>query len=118
MASEYLFIVDKKLEYPLDESIKVLSDADDSSYIVSNSPLCDTQIYAPEINFYIQNSTDKIVDKIKNIKALYDIRSLEFDLAKHMDFKEEVNDKLLIVTDDEKISSYKDMGTSNNPRYS
>ncbi len=109
MTSEYLFIADKKLEYPLDESIKVLDSADDSDYIVANSPSCDTQIYAPEINFYIQNSTDTIADKIKNIKALYDIRSLSFDLAKDMDFKEKVNDKLLIVTDDEKNSKYEDI---------
>ena len=109
MMSEYLFITDKKLDYPFDESIKILNSADNGNYIVANSPSCDTQIYAPEINFYIQNSADKISDKIKNIKALYDIRSLEFDLAKDMDFKEEVNDKLLIVTDDEKNNKYEDI---------
>ena len=101
MSSEYLFLSKNKLDYPLDESIKVSTSMDKDSYIVANSDKCNTQIYAPEINFYMQNSVDDISHKIRNIKSLYDIRSLSFDLAKDMDFKEEVNDKLLIVTDDE-----------------
>ncbi len=102
MKSEYLFLTNEKLEYPLDESIRVLQADDKDEYIVANSDNCNTQIYAPEINFYAQNSNDTIADKIENIKKLYDIRSLTFDLAKDMDFEEEVNDKLLIVTDNEK----------------
>ncbi|MFK5882018.1 MAG: 4Fe-4S binding protein [Sulfurospirillum sp.] len=107
MKPEYLFLTDIKLEYPLDESIKILEKADDTNYIVANSESCDTQIYAPEINFYVQNSANNIADKIKNIKSLYDIRSLVFDLSKDMDFEKEVNNKLLIVTDDEENDKYK-----------
>ncbi len=109
MTSEYLFIASGSLEYPLDESIKVLNNPDNNDYIVANTPSCDTQIYASEINFYVQNSADTIADKIKSVKALYDIRSLSFDLAKDMDFKEEVNDKLLIVTDSENSSQYEEI---------
>lgn len=107
MNPEYLYLTKSKLEFPLDESIRVLEVADDNEYIVSNSDSCKTQIYAPEINFYAQFTQDSIADKIKNIKSLYDIRSLTFDLAKDMDFEEEVNDKLLIVTDDEEKDDYK-----------
>ena len=109
MKSEYLFLSDGKMEYPLDDSIKVLDIVDDDDYIVANTPLCKTQIYAPEINFYANNTQDTLADKIKNIKSLYDIRSLTFDLAKDMDFEEEVNKKLLIVTESEKNSKYNDI---------
>ena len=109
MKHEYLFLTNNTLEYPLDESIKILNSADNDDYIVANTISCNTQIYAPEINFYVNNSKDSIADKIKNIKSLYDIRSLTFDLAKDMDFKEEVNNKLLIVTDDEKNEKFENI---------
>ena len=101
MKNDYLFLTNSGLGFPLDDSIKVLDFIDDSNYIVSNIDIKNCSVYAPEINFYANNTKDDIGQKIKNIKSLYDIRAIEFDLAKDMDFKEEVNDKLLIVTDDE-----------------
>jgi len=101
MNSEYLFLTDTKSAFPLDDSIRILDKLDNNDYIVANTDIDTTQIYAPEINFYTQNSTDDIGQKIQNIKALYDARSLTFDLAQDMDYEKEVNNKLLTVTSTE-----------------
>ncbi|NOX15882.1 MAG: 4Fe-4S ferredoxin, partial [Epsilonproteobacteria bacterium] len=109
MTSEYLFFTNNKLEFPLDESINVLNKIDNNDYIVANTDIISTQIYAPEINFYMSNSKDEIGDIIKNIKSLYDIRSLAFDLAQDMDFTKEVNNKLLIVTTEDNQEKYENI---------
>ncbi len=106
MKSEYLFLTDDKFKFPLDESIKILDEIDDNDYIVANTDISSTQIYAPEINLYTNNSEDEISSKIHNIKSLYDIRSLVFDLAQDIDFTKEVNNELLIVTLEDKKEKY------------
>ncbi len=109
MAKEYVFYTEEGLDFPLDDSIDVISDVDSLEYepLVSNSRKIKSMIHAPEIDFYLKNSRDELLDKIKNIKTLYDIRSINFDYAKDFDFEEEVNEKLLIVTDDKNIEKYR-----------
>jgi len=98
MEKEYLFYDQVALEYPLDDSIKVTTELDDGEYVVSNVASKNTQIYAPEINFYIKNTKDDISQKIVNIKKLYDIRASTYDLAQDLDFEEPVGDKVVIVS--------------------
>ena len=98
MEKEYLFYDQVSLEYPLDDSIKVTTELDDGEYVVSNVASKNTQIYAPEINFYIKNTKDDISQKIVNIKKLYDIRASTYDLAQDLDFEEPVGDKVVIVS--------------------
>ncbi len=111
MNNEYVFYTKDLLDFPLDDSIDVVNEpiSEDKGYIVSNSEEVTSLIYAPEINFYIRNSEDDLLQKIKNIKALYDIRSANFDYAKDIDFEQEVNEKLLIVTSDENFAKYKEI---------
>ncbi|MDX1809237.1 MAG: 4Fe-4S dicluster domain-containing protein [Sulfurospirillaceae bacterium] len=106
MQNEYLFLTKEKLDFPLDESITVLNESDESDYLVSNEAINNTQIYAPEINFYIKNSADDISKKIANITKLYDIRADNFDFAQYIDYEEKVGTKLLIVTSDENQEKY------------
>lgn len=106
MQNEYLFLTKGALDFPLDERIMVSRDSDDSEYLVSNEAISNTQIYAPEINFYIKNSGDDIGKKITNITKLYDIRSDNFDMAQYMDYEEEVGTKLLIVTNNDDKEKY------------
>ena len=95
MKKEYLFYYQSTLEFPLDESIEVSAAIDQNDYLVSNVKTPYAQVYAPEINFYVENSEDSIGDKIKNIKKLYDIRATVYDLAQDLDFTQEVGKKLL-----------------------
>ena len=98
MEKEYLFYDQTVLDFPLDESIDVLQSINESSYIVSNTDIKNTEIYAPEINFYANNTQDKISNKIANIKKLYDIRASAYDLAQDIDYEEPVGDKIVIVS--------------------
>ena len=98
MEKEYLFYDQTTLEFPLNDSIDVLTTLNDSSYIVSNTDTPNAEIYAPEINFYMKNSQDDISKKITNIKKLYDIRASAYDLAQDMDYEEAVGNKLVIVS--------------------
>jgi ferredoxin len=104
MQKEYLFYNQSTLEFPLDDSIDVVTTLTDSSYIVSNVENDNSEIYAPEINFYIKNTQDDISKKITNVKKLYDIRAAGYDLAQDMDYQEEVGNKLLIVSDKDEDS--------------
>ncbi|WP_331774767.1 4Fe-4S binding protein [Sulfurospirillum sp. 1612] len=106
MQNEYLFLSKEKLDFPLDESITVAHEQDEQEYLVSNENIKNTQIYAPEINFYLKHSQDDIRQKITNVKKLYDIRADNFDLAQYVDYEEPVGNKLLIVTQDEKSDIY------------
>ena len=98
MQKEYFYYNKSKLEYPLEESIKVSTELDEEEYIISNIKVSNTEIYAPEINFYIKNTQDDISKRIVNIKKLYDIRASTYDLAQDIDYEEAVGNKLVIVS--------------------
>jgi ferredoxin len=100
MMKEYLYCKEGDLEFPLDESIEVVQSQEGitAQYLVSNVQTQNTFIYAPEINFYLENSEDEISKKIVNVKKLYDIRGAVCDLAQDIDFEQEVGEKLLIVS--------------------
>lgn len=108
MQKEYLFYSSLPLDFPLDDSIEISSSLNDSDYLVSNTKESHSEVYAPEINFYVQNSQDDLAAKIGNVKKLYDARSLAYDLAQDMDYEEEVGSKLLIVSTDEDVDSLKE----------
>ena len=107
MEKEYLFYTQDSLEFPLDDSIDVITTLNNSEYIVSNVETSTTQIYAPEINFYVNNTQDDLNQKIHNVKKLYDIRVSTYDLAQDIDYEEEVGNKLLIVSsnDEEELKN-------------
>jgi len=110
MEKEYLFYDQTALEFPLNDSIDVLTTLNESSYIVSNTDTPNAEIYAPEINFYMKNTQDDISKKITNIKKLYDIRASAYDLAQDVDYEEAVGNKLVIVSsqdEDELVSQLK-----------
>ena len=102
MNKECLYVNKNILEYPLDENIDVLQELNDSEYIVSNIEKSNTQVHAPEIDFYIKNTQDEISQKIINIKKLYDARLLAYDLAQDRDYEQHVGSKLLVVASKEK----------------
>lgn len=115
MEKEYLFYDRTTLEFPLDESIEVVTSFENvaDGYLISNVETDKSYTYAPEINFYIKNSQDELSDKIKNVKTLYDVRASNYDLAQDLDFEVPVGDKLLIVSDSEEealVNQMKEFG--------
>ncbi len=97
--NEYVFYSPEKLEFPLNESIKIIDDPKkvNETCIISNSKEIDAEVYAPEINFYIKNTEDSIADMIKNIEILYSIRSIKLDYESDFENEKNIGNKLLLV---------------------
>lgn len=79
----------------LNEQINI---ANDGEYLISNSPKLKASIVAPEINFYLKNSEDSVLDKAKNTLLLYEARASAFDLARDIDHEKKVGKNVLIVS--------------------
>jgi len=102
---EYLFFSKEPLDFPLDESIEVVTDlsrATGQHYLIANTPSAPAEVYAPEINLYHDRTNDPISEKIPRIKRLYDIRSTIVDGAQHFDYTQPVGDRLVIVASDDR----------------
>jgi len=108
MEKEYLFGYDSAMEFPLDESIETLNSVDSGNYLISNIKTPYAEVYAPEINFYINHSHDDISQKIKNVKTLYDARLAVYELAEDFDYSAPVGNKLVLVADKEMIELQKE----------
>ena len=67
-------------------------------YLVANSPKLKASVYAPEINFYLKNTTDSVLDKAKNALLLYEARAICFDTAKDIDYEKQVGKNVVIVS--------------------
>ncbi len=113
MSLEYLFLTDKSLEFPLDESINVCLENDDNDYIIANKKVPNTQIFAHEIDIYARNTQDDIADRIQNIKKLYEARNIVYDQAQDMDYQAKVGKKILIITKEQKDDHRKQFDKDN-----
>lgn len=102
MKNDFAFYDHSGLNFPLREDIDVITQTpNEGTYVIANSEAVNAHIYAPEINFYLQHSSDSIATKIQNVAKLYDIRSTGFDFARDNDYEQAVGNKLLIVTEDD-----------------
>lgn len=100
MEKEYLFKYDSAMEFPLDECIETVNTLDSGNYLISNIQTPYAEVYAPEINFYINHSSDDLSKKIQNVKTLYDVRLAAYELAEDFDYTAPVGNKLILVSDE------------------
>ena len=98
MEKEFLFKYDEVLELPLDESIETIESLDSGNYLISNVETSYAEVYAPEINFYVNNSKDSLANQIQNVKTLYDVRLAAYESGEDFDYSEPVGSKLIIVS--------------------
>lgn len=97
---EFIYYNPNSLEFPLTEEILVSSSLEElknQTYVVSNSDAIQAEVVAKEIDFYINNSTEPLFLKIKNVEKLYEINAIRFDLAKDISLTQEISNQLLIV---------------------
>lgn len=97
---EYIYYNKNGLDLPVDESILVSNSIDEvssSQFLISNSNEIRSEVYANEIDFYINNSQDSIPDKIRNIKKLYDIAALKYENAKDFTKSLNIENKILLI---------------------
>ncbi|WP_169999894.1 4Fe-4S dicluster domain-containing protein [Campylobacter sp. RM9328] len=81
----------------LNEQIEITKD-ENAHFLVANSSRLNADIIAPEIDFYIKNSTDSVLDKAKNTLMLYEARATCFDTAKDIDYDKKVGKNVIIVS--------------------
>ncbi len=93
---EFLYYTPNELDFPMPPSVKVSNEPFVKS-IISNSKNTESEIYAPEIDFYIKNTKDETLKKIENIEKLYEIRAVKFDTAKYNEYQKEISNRLLII---------------------
>ena len=100
---EFAFLKDGLNELPLGDEIEILSEVsqNESEFLVSNSPKIKAQIYAPEIDFYIKNSSDDFLQKAKSVSLMYEARAVCFDLAKDLDYQKIVGKNVILISDDD-----------------
>lgn len=105
---EFVYYNSNPLDFPLSEQILVTNSLTDLSpdFIVSNSNDVSAELTAVEIDFYINNSKDKISSKMKNIEKLYELNAIRFDLAQDMVYSKEIENKVLIVCNQEEKSKF------------
>ena len=60
MKKEYVFYNQVGLDFPLEETIEVVTSTEGTGYLVSNAKEIDAVIYAPEVDFYLKQSLDSI----------------------------------------------------------
>lgn len=94
---EFVYYDKYDLNIPLGDEIDFIRDLKNDTYIVSNTPEIKSQMVASEVDFYLKNSLDSIIEKAKNVSLLYEARVLGFDGAKDMDFFQEVGKNIILV---------------------
>ena len=79
----------------LNEQIDVSKEGE---YLISNSPKLKADIIANEINFYLKNTEDSVLDKAKNTLLLYEARANAFDLARDIEHEKKVGKNVVLVS--------------------
>ncbi|EAH9148412.1 ferredoxin, partial [Campylobacter upsaliensis] len=59
---------------PFDDKITLLEKPLNEEVLITNDKSQKAEIYAPEINFYLRNSQDSILEKSKLVLKLYEMR--------------------------------------------
>lgn len=106
---EFVYYSLEQLDFPLPESIAVISDStqiSQNNFIISNSPTAPAEVIAPEIDFYIKNSQDSIADQIQNIEKLYNMNAIRFDLGQDISYEQAVDNRLLLVSSEDQKKEF------------
>ncbi len=100
---EFVYYDKSGLAIPLGDEIFISKTLENEKYLIANSEDVDALLIAPEIDLYLKNSQDSIIEKAKNVSILYEARAVGFDYAKDTDFSQEVGNNILIVGEFENL---------------
>ncbi|PSM53263.1 [4Fe-4S] dicluster domain-containing protein [Campylobacter blaseri] len=106
---EFVFLKDYDVDAVLSDDIDVITSIEEERALVSNSSKQNTEVYAPEINFYLKHSKDNILDKAKNVSILYEARAHCFDQARDIDYQKEIGRNVILISDNNKDELIKDL---------
>lgn len=102
---DFVFIQNENL-IPLPDNINIWENCKDEEVLISNEKNQKAQIYAPEINFYLKNSQDEILEKSKNILKLYEARANVYDLGLDLEQNKEVKNRIILVDSSDDMADF------------
>ncbi|MEB2792280.1 4Fe-4S dicluster domain-containing protein [Campylobacter upsaliensis] len=87
---------------PFDDKITLLEKPLNEEVLITNEPSQKAEIYAPEINFYLRNSQDSILEKSKLVLKLYEMRLSAYENGLDFENTKEITNRILIIADEDK----------------
>ncbi|EQB8745411.1 4Fe-4S dicluster domain-containing protein [Campylobacter upsaliensis] len=84
---------------PFDDKITLLEKPNEEEVLITNDPSQKAEIYAPEINFYLKNSKDSILEKNKVVLKLYEMRLSAYENGLDFENTKEISNRILIIAD-------------------
>lgn len=95
---DFAFLNETSDELIFSDEINILEAPNDEFFLVANSPKIKAEIYAPEINNYLANSKNSMLEKAKNVKILYESRALSFDFATNLPNSQNVGKNVIYMS--------------------
>lgn len=99
MANDNFYKTTGNAKLELGPGFDISSTTNTARYLVSNSRDSNAEVYAPEINVYVENSLDSPEMKIKNLKKLYQARATRYDYAQDVDSSVRVGKTVLVISE-------------------
>ncbi|MDL0115104.1 4Fe-4S dicluster domain-containing protein [Campylobacter felis] len=87
---------------PFDDKITLLEKPLNEEVLITNDKSQKAEIYAPEINFYLRNSQDSILEKSKLVLKLYEMRLSAYENGLDFENTKEITNRILIIADEDK----------------
>lgn len=94
--------IKNELTQPFDDKITLLEKPLNEEVLITNEPSQKAEIYAPEINFYLRNSQDSILEKSKLVLKLYEMRLSAYENGLDFENTKEITNRILIIADEDK----------------
>ncbi|MBE0496644.1 MAG: 4Fe-4S dicluster domain-containing protein [Campylobacterales bacterium] len=108
MVKEYVYYDHLNLEIPLQDHIEVVKTPFLAEQcLITNHPDVPSHLIAPEIDFYLKNSEDTLLDKALNVSTLFEARALCYDFSQDSDYTQEVGRNIVLVGDEEMLGGLK-----------
>lgn len=99
MQNEYFYKPGPERKIDLGDGFDSLVKDDSVRYLVSNLKGTNAEIYASEIDWYTQNSVDSLEGVKHNLKKLYEIRTVGYEIARDVDSSVRVGKSVLVISD-------------------
>ncbi|MDL0104078.1 4Fe-4S dicluster domain-containing protein [Campylobacter felis] len=94
--------IKNELTQPFDDKITLLEKPLNEEVLITNDKSQKAEIYAPEINFYLRNSQDSILEKSKLVLKLYEMRLSAYENGLDFENTKEITNRILIIADEDK----------------
>ena len=96
-------------EIPLRDEISITNDTS-REFLVANSRAIKAQIYAPEVDFFIENSACSTLEKSRAVSLIYEAKARIYDASRDLEKCKPVGKKVLLLGADEFAPAIKNAG--------